>query len=145
MKYLGIDYGQRRTGIAVSDPAGVMAFPRRTLLMRGRKAFFAELLALAAEEGAEAFVVGLPLRGDGSDGETARQVRSMVESLKRRVSLPVHLVEETLTSWEGERRLRQAGKKGEELRALRDQAAAVEILETFLQGRREAGKPPPRG
>jgi putative Holliday junction resolvase len=49
MKYLGIDYGQKRTGIAVTDPAGVMAFPRRTLVMRGREAFFSEHLALAAE------------------------------------------------------------------------------------------------
>ena len=47
MKYLGIDYGQKRTGIAVTAPGGTMAFPRRTLIMRGKDAFFAELLALA--------------------------------------------------------------------------------------------------
>jgi putative Holliday junction resolvase len=133
MKYLGIDYGQRRTGIAVSDPSGIMAFPRRTIRMSGREAFFAELLALAEEEGAGAFVVGLPLRRDGSDSETTRQVRNMAESLSRRSSLPVHLVEETLTSWDAERLLRGAGKKGKALRALKDQAAAVAILETFLR------------
>jgi putative Holliday junction resolvase len=133
MKYLGIDYGQKRTGIAVSDPCGIMAFPRRTIQMRGREAFFSELLDLAAEEGAEAFVVGLPLRRDGSDSETTRQVRNMAESLSRRSSLPVHLVEETLTSWDAERLLRGAGKKGKALRALKDQAAAVAILETFLR------------
>jgi putative Holliday junction resolvase len=134
MKYLGIDYGQKRTGIAVSDPSGIMAFPRRTILMRGREAFFAELLALAGEEGAEAFVVGLPLRLDGSDSETTRQVRNMAGSLRRRTCLPVHLVEETLSSWDAQRLLRAAGKMGKDLSALKDQAAAVAILETFLQG-----------
>jgi putative Holliday junction resolvase len=133
MKYLAIDYGEKRTGIAVSDPAGIMAFPRQTLAMRGREAFFAELLALAAAEGAEAFVVGLPSRRDGTDGETARRVRNMAEGLRRRVSLPVYLVEETLSSWEGEQRLRAAGRRGRAVRARRDQAAAVAILETFLR------------
>ena len=134
MKYLGIDYGQKRTGIAVTAPGGTMAFPRRTLIMRGKDAFFAELLALAEEERIEAFVVGLPLRQDGSDSETTRQVRNMVERLKRRTSLPVHLVPEALSSWEAESRLREAGKGGKTLRRDLDQAAAVTILETFLHG-----------
>jgi putative Holliday junction resolvase len=139
MKYLGIDYGQKRTGIAVTDPAGVMAFPRQTLLMRGRESFFAELLALAAEEGVDAFVVGLPLRRDGSDSETTRQVRNMVARLKRRSALPVYLVEETLTSWDAEQRLRAAGRGGKALDARLDQAAAVAILETFLEGKGSCG------
>ena len=134
MKYLAIDYGQKRTGLAVSDPEERMAFPRATLAMRGKDAFFAELLALAEEERIEAFVVGLPLRQDGSDSETTRQVRNMVERLKRRTSLPVHLVPEALSSWEAESRLREAGKGGKTLRRDLDQAAAVTILETFLHG-----------
>ena len=133
MKYLGIDYGQKRTGIAVTDPSGGMAFPRRTLLMRGKDAFFAELLELAEEEQAEAFVVGLPLRQDGSDSETTRQVRNMAARLRRRTDLPVHLVPETLSSWDAETRLREAGKGGKHLREKLDQAAAVAILETFIQ------------
>jgi putative Holliday junction resolvase len=131
---LGIDYGQKRTGIAVSDPDGILAFPRTTLPMRGRKAFFADILALAAQEKAGALVLGLPLRRDGTDGETAGLVRGLAEELRRRLGLPVHLVEETLTSWEAEQRLREAGKSGRGLRALLDQAAAVTILETFLRG-----------
>ena len=134
MKYLGIDYGQKRTGIAVTDPDATMAFPRRTLLMHGKDVFFAELLALAEEERAEAFVVGLPLRQDGSDSETTRQVRNMVERLQRRSPLPVHLVPEALSSWDAEARLRAAGKGGKDLRDRLDQAAAVAILETFIQG-----------
>lgn len=139
MKYLGIDYGQKRTGIAVTDPAGGMAFPRRTLLMRGKDLFFAELLELAGEEKAEAFVVGLPLRQDGSDSETTRQVRNMVARLRRRTDLPVFLVPEALSSWDAEARLREAGKGGKDLREKLDQAAAVAILETFIQDRHRVG------
>lgn len=135
MKYMGIDYGQKRTGIAMTDPEAVMAFPHCTIAMQGKDAFFAELLSLAEKERIEAFVLGLPLRRDGSDGETARQVRNMAARLKRRSPLPVYLVPETLSSWDAETRLREAGAKDKALRKKLDQAAAVAILETFLQDR----------
>ena len=61
MKYLAIDYGQKRTGIAVSDGGGSMAFPRKTIQMRTREAFFEELLALIEAEAPDAVVIGLPL------------------------------------------------------------------------------------
>lgn len=132
MKYLGIDYGQKRTGIALTDAGGRMAFPFRVLAMRGKDIFFAELLALAREEGAEAFVVGLPLRSDGTDSETTRQARNMAARLKRRTDLPVYFMPETLSSFEAEDRLRRAGKSGASLRDKLDAAAAAAILESFL-------------
>ena len=132
MKYLAIDYGQKRTGLALSDPAGRMAFPRATFRMRGREAFFAELLALARDEGVQAFVVGLPLRTNNEDSETTRQARNMAARLMRRTSLPVYFMPEALSSHEAEERLRQAGKSGKELRDALDGAAAVAILESFL-------------
>lgn len=149
MKYLGVDYGQKRTGIAATDPEGGMAFPRRTLLMRGKDLFFAELLELAREEQAGAFVVGLPLRQDGSDSETTRQVRNMAARLQRRTDLPVYLVPEILSSWDAETRLREAGKSGKALREKLDQAAAVAILETFIRDRHafdgQTEQPPEQG
>ena len=132
MKLLAIDYGQKRTGIAVTDAGGSMAFPRTTLAMRGKDIFFAELLALAEEENVAAFVVGLPTRQDGTDSETTRQVRNMAARLTRRTTLPVYLMEETLSSYDAEIRLREAGKSGKGMRTKLDQAAAVAILESFL-------------
>lgn len=132
MKLLGIDYGQKRTGLAVSDPEERMAFPLATIRMRGKDAFFAELLALAEREGAEAFVVGLPLRDTGEDSETTRQVRNMTARLKRRTALPVYFMAEALSSYDAEARLREAGKRGKVLLDRLDQAAAVAILESFL-------------
>ncbi len=132
MKFVALDYGQKRTGVAVSDPSASMAFPRCTIQMQGKDHFFASLLALLEEEKAEAVVVGLPLRSDGSDSETTRQVRNMVARLKRRSTLPVFLVEEALSSYEAEERLKEVGRKGKSAKSVLDQVAAVAILESFL-------------
>lgn len=132
MKYLAVDYGQKRTGIAVSDPGESMAFPKATLLMRGKERFFAELLALAEKEEADAFVIGLPIRLGGEESETTRQVRNMVARLARRTSLPIFFMSEALSTFEAEDRLREAGERGKKLSEKIDQAAAVAILESFL-------------
>lgn len=132
MKYMCIDYGLKRAGIAVSDPDGGMAFPRPALRVRGKDIFFAELLALAEQEGVRAFVVGLPLRQSGEDSETTRQARNMAARLKRRTPLPVYLMNEYLSSHEAESRLREAGSGGKKLKEKLDSAAAVGILESFL-------------
>lgn len=140
MKCICIDYGLKRTGIAVSDPAGQFAFPRATLAMQGKDQFFAELLALAEEEKAEAFVVGLPIRQTGEESETTRQVRNMAARLKRRTSLPVYYMPEYLSSHDAETRLREAGHSGKNVKERLDQAAAAAILESFLavpEARRE--------
>lgn len=132
MKYLAIDYGLKRTGVAVSDPGGRMAFPREAILMRGKDAFFAELLGLAGSEGVEAFVVGLPLYLNGDESETTRMIRNMAARLKRRSPFPVYFMPEALSSWDAEARLREAGKHGKEVRKKLDSSAAVAILESFL-------------
>jgi len=132
MKFLAIDYGQKRTGIALSDPGGHLAFPRATISMRGKDAFFAELLALAEAEGVGGFVVGLPLRESGQDSETTRQARNMAARLKRRTQLPVYFMSEALSSHDAQSRLRAAGKNDQAVREMLDKAAAAAILESFL-------------
>ncbi len=132
MKFMALDYGLKRTGVAVSDPSGLMAFPRATIQMKGKDVFFAEVLELARAEGVEAFVVGLPLYGDGSDSETTRQVRNMAARLKRRTELPVFFMEEALSSYEAADRLAEGGKRGGREKEKLDKAAAAIILESFL-------------
>lgn len=132
MKFLAIDYGRKRTGLAVSDPRGLMAFPRATILMRGKDAFFAELFALAGSESVQAFVIGLPLRSNGEDSETTRQVRNAAARLKRRTTLPVYFMPENFSSHDAECRLREAGKSGKSIKEGLDRAAAAAILESFL-------------
>lgn len=132
MKYIAIDYGQKRTGIAVSDEGGRMAFPRRTIQMRTREAFFDELLALIENESADAVVIGLPIDLDGEETLTTRQTRNFAKNLRRRLSLPLFWMEEALSSFEAERDLRQAGRSAAKGRAVLDQQAAVRILQSFL-------------
>lgn len=132
MKFLAIDYGLKRTGLAVSDPGGSMAFPRATLTMRAKDVFFAELLAHITEEKIEAVVIGLPLYSDGSDSETTRMVRNMAARLQRKTPLPVFFMPETLSSHQAELWLAAAGKKGQQAKDIVDQAAAVAILDSFL-------------
>lgn len=132
MKYLAIDYGLKRTGLAVSDAGESFAFPRPAILMRGKEAFFSDLLALAEADHIQAFVVGLPLRGNGEDSETTRMVRNMAARLTRRTTLPVYFMPEILSSHDAEARLRESGKHGAKLRQSLDSAAAAAILESFL-------------
>ncbi len=132
MKYLAIDYGLKRVGIAASDEDGSFAFPRRTLKRKTKAAFFAELLALLEEEHAEAIVVGLPLLADGKECLATKQVRHFMESLKHRTPLPVYEVNEVFSSAAAEEELFGFGLKYHEVHKVVDQQAAVLILESFL-------------
>lgn len=133
MKLLGIDYGQKRVGLAMSG--GSLAFPYRTLARTTREKLFAELLDICAKENVTDIVLGLPLLTDGQDSLTTRQVRNFRDSLARRTALPIHLVNEVLTSSEARNRLREAGVSTRKSDGLLDQMAAVCILETFLRER----------
>ena len=145
MKFVAVDYGLARTGLAASDPEGRLAFPLATLRLEDftdRKAFLAALAERIAEAGAEAVVVGLPLTLDGEETMTTRQIRNVTERLKRRVPLPFFFMIEALSSEEAWADLREAGLKLRKRKAVLDQQAAVRILSSFLslapQDRRQA-------
>ena len=140
MKLVAIDYGLERTGLAVSDPDGHMAFPLATLALKAfadRKAFLERLAQTVAEAGAQAVVMGLPCLDDGSDSLTTRQVRNVTERLKRRIDLPFYYMPEFLSSEEAWSDLREAGLKRAKRKAVLDQQAAVRILSSFLALPRE--------
>lgn len=132
MRLLGVDFGLKRVGLAVTDPGGAMAFPLATLTRGTREALFAELAAVVEREGAQAVVVGWPAPARGRDSLIARQCENFARSLARRVSVPVSLVDETLSSAEAEDDLRRAGVRADRLGPALDQQAAVRILETYL-------------
>lgn len=135
MRALGVDYGTRKIGVAVSDGLGLGARGLTTLRgLRDRDAV-ERLGALAAEHDVEAIVVGLPLRADGSVGDAAARVQRFVERLSQTVPIPVHTIGEWLTSFEAEERLRAMGVKESELVKRLDEAAAAVILEEFLANR----------
>lgn len=141
MKWLCIDYGLQRTGIAVSDMDGHMAFPRVTLQKSTREKFFADLLDIISSEGAQGIVVGLPVDLNGTETLITRQVRNMVGALKRRMEVPVYFMNEILSSAEAEQDLRTSGLRGNKLKAVLDQQAAVRILESFLAQSEQKRRP----
>jgi putative Holliday junction resolvase len=131
MKILGIDYGQKRIGLAMAQ--GTMAFPFRTLEKSTRDKLFADLLAIIESEGVQAIVLGLPLDMEGAETLTTRQTLNFRDSLARRTNLSIHLVNEALTSFDARERLREAGVPQHRHKEMLDQMAAVCILETYLR------------
>ena len=132
MRVLGIDYGQVRVGLALTDPEGRMAFPRPALTRTTRDGLFGALLALIRAEGGEAVGGGLALTLGGDDSLTTRQTRNFAESLARRTSAPVHLMDERLSSAAAEAQLKEAGLCSRKRKSRLDSQAAVQILETWI-------------
>ncbi len=145
MRVLALDVGDRRIGMAISDPNGRLAVPLRTLQRRSLEADVAEIAALAAQEEAGTLVVGLPLSLDGSEGRQAEHVRGFARRLQDSVSLPIEFWDERLSTVQAEQLLsrRQAGLRTHRPRsskgkAEQDALAAAIILQGYLDSRRSA-------
>lgn len=132
MRVLGIDYGMKRVGLALTDPLRVLASPYRTLERTTRDRLFDELLEIIHKEAVGEIVVGLPLTMDGEDSLTTRQARNFAESLGRRTDVPIHLEDERLTSCAAEEELKEAGLCGRKRKRNLDAQAAVQILNSWL-------------
>jgi putative Holliday junction resolvase len=98
VKVLALDYGSARTGVAVSDPSGVIARPLTVVERVGKKQGAERLLTVIAEEQPEQIVVGLPLTLRGERGTQARETETFVEHLREAVAIPVELFDERLTT-----------------------------------------------
>jgi len=146
MKLMGLDFGTRRIGVAVSDGPGWAAQGVATIERRGGEWDFAAIERLAGEHQVEALVVGLPLNMDGSQGRMAELARRFAAGLADRLGFPVHLWDERLTSFEADQQLDQAQVPARRRKAKQDQVAAALILQGFLEARSgsEAGKENPR-
>jgi putative Holliday junction resolvase len=109
MRTLAIDFGEKRIGLAISDPEGHVAVPLTTLARKNDRTAAQQIADIARQEGIESLVLGEPLRADGTRGEAAERVRRFSRHLGEATGLPVELVDESLTSVEAARRLREAG------------------------------------
>jgi putative Holliday junction resolvase len=133
---LGVDWGERRIGIAISDERQVLAQPLTTLTRRPGKRFpMPGLLALIDQHGAVGVVVGLPLAADGSDGDAAREVRDIAAAIARRSSLPVDFWDERFTTARVLRTVRELGGKTRDRKAEVDALAATLLLQQYLDAR----------
>lgn len=139
MRALGIDFGEKRIGLAVSDAEGRWAMPLSTFERRTDRQAIHRIADLARAEGVGLLVLGEPLGLDGAAGAAARRVRRFGERLHRVTGLPVRWVDEALTTVEAQERLRDAGLDRPEKAGLRDAVAAQILLQEALdQGAAEA-------
>ncbi len=133
MRYLAIDYGTKRTGLAICDPREIVSSP--LTILQGGEALCRRIAEIARQEKVEAFVVGLPLNMDDSEGFQAKRVRDFADHLARTLDLPVLFQDERLSSYAAAEKLAECGpgraKKGKLLDAL----AAAEILTAFLENK----------
>jgi putative Holliday junction resolvase len=135
---LAFDFGEKRIGVAVGDLELRIPHPLSTISAEDNATRFAEIGKLVAEWKPVKLVVGLPMHADGAEHEVSRLARRFANRLEGRFGVATVLVDERLTSVAAESRLREAGVRGERLKASLDAAAAGEILAAYF-----ASAPPP--
>lgn len=135
-RVLGVDYGDVRTGIAVSDERRFLATGIVTLRENGMLKTADRVAAEAAERGVSLIVVGLPRNMDGSEGGRAEVIRAFVAHLSERTSVPIALWDERLSTVEAHRILSAANTRGARRKAVVDTLAAEIILQSYLDARR---------
>jgi len=135
VRYLGLDLGRARIGLALADDVLKTARPLETVERRGDVADLARLRRVAAEWEVSRAVVGLPLNMDGTEGGSARLARAFARKLSEELALPVELFDERLSTFEAEVRLRGRGLNAREQRAVIDAEAAAVILQGWLESR----------
>jgi putative Holliday junction resolvase len=134
MRYLAIDLGDKRTGLAVGDDESGLVSPERVLEIpvAQKDRILDALAAAAADYGAHTLVIGLPLNMDDTEGPRAKGVRALGDALAERTGLPVHYQDERLTSAEADWSMAQSGMTHAQKKRVRDALAAAAILRDFL-------------
>ncbi|MDD5063301.1 MAG: Holliday junction resolvase RuvX [Phycisphaerae bacterium] len=134
MRYLAIDFGDKRTGLAICDQAETIASP--LAVIEGQKDLIKKITDIVASENVEAIVLGLPLNMDDSKGPQAERVIRFAEQLKKHLQIPIHFQDERLSSFGAERKLAPAELTRKKKKKRLDAVAAAEILEAFLEQKR---------
>lgn len=129
---LGLDLGERRIGLSVSHGASMLVIPLAHLNRVTLQHDVERVVEMAEEREIEGFVVGLPYTLAGEVGSQAKRAQGFIRALGRRTSIPVHSVDETFTTFEAEALMRELGQQPSRNRGAVDSAAAVLILQRFL-------------
>jgi putative Holliday junction resolvase len=131
MRYLAIDYGDKRTGLAICDAAETIASPLSVI--HGQKDLMKKIADIVEAEKVEAVILGLPLNMDNSQGPQAKRIFKFADQLKGHIDIPINFQDERLSTFGAEEKLAAAdftrGKKKKRL----DAVAAAQILEAFLE------------
>jgi len=130
---LGIDLGDARVGVAISDPLGMLAHPVETIPVASVPVI-ERIAGIVAERGVSTVIVGVPRNMDGSRGPAAEKASAFIEELRGRLNCKVLPWDERMSTLQAERALREAGRSAKKQRAVIDQAAAQVILQSWPCG-----------
>lgn len=134
-RILGLDLGEKRLGIALSDPSRTVASPLATIPHRSQREDIERIAALSREHEVAAVVVGWPRNMDGTSGPPARRAEVFAQALRRALAVPVELWDERLSTVAADRALIEGNVARRRRRALRDRVAAALILQAWLDAR----------
>ncbi|MBC8379289.1 MAG: Holliday junction resolvase RuvX [Planctomycetes bacterium] len=132
MRYLAIDHGQKRTGLAVSDASETLVSPHSVIETQSSIELLKRVLVVIDEEGISAVVIGMPFNMDGSEGPRAVQVREFAKKLADRVDIPIIFQDERLSSFEAEGLITSLELTRKKKKKRLDALAAAEILKAFF-------------
>ena len=136
MKIMAVDFGDARTGLAICDKTELLASPVGVIHEKRFEHAVEKVAAAAAENMAEAVIVGLPLNMNGSEGPRAELCRNFAEQLSSRVNVPVRMWDERQTTVSAAGYLNQTDTRGKKRKEVIDAVAAVIILDSYLQWRK---------
>lgn len=141
MRLIGLDVGEKRIGVALSDEEGRMAFPLEVIVRKSRSADLRRIAELVERHEVERVVVGLPVMLTGQEGPQARTVQTFVARLQKELPVPVVVWDERLSTAEVERLLIDADVGRGRRRRVVDKLAAAVILDSYLRGQKSALNP----
>ena len=136
MRLMGLDIGEKRIGVALSDPEHILARGLRVVRRRSRKADMALMASLVEEHEVDKIIVGHPLRLDGRAGEQARRIESYAADLGAALGIPVVLWDESYSTRRAREAMIEAGRRRKERRQRLDAVAAAVILQDYMDSAR---------
>jgi putative Holliday junction resolvase len=132
-RFLAVDYGRKRIGLAISDPLGIIASPAGFIVRReGKRPPITKILARAAELEARGFVLGLPLDGEGNETDWTAEVRALGAEISKRSGMPVRFYDERFTTAAALRTIREMGESTRGRKGDVDSLAATILLQNAL-------------
>jgi putative Holliday junction resolvase len=132
-RFMAIDYGRKRVGLAISDPLGMIASPAGFIVRReGKRAPLTKILARANELSAEGFLIGLPLDGEGHETEWTAEIRALGAEIAKRTGMPVRFLDERFTTAAALRTVQELGESTRGRKGDVDSLAAAILLQHAL-------------
>jgi putative Holliday junction resolvase len=132
MRALGIDYGRKRVGIAISDPAGNLAVPLRAVIINNQNELIEAIRKIVTDEAIDLIIIGNPIRDDGKLADLAGEISQIAERIRIEINVRIQLYDEYYSSATAMKKFQQAGLKTKKNKAAIDQLAAADILQCYL-------------